>query len=60
MSPRPETIKTEIGELLARKLKMTLSAEKTRIAHIDDGFVFLGFHIQRRPWPGRPPRRRAR
>lgn len=25
---------------------MTLSAEKTHITHIDDGFVFLGFHIQ--------------
>jgi RNA-directed DNA polymerase len=32
--------------LLADKLKMTLSAEKTHITHIDTGFVFLGFHIQ--------------
>ncbi|MGF1426127.1 group II intron maturase-specific domain-containing protein [Kitasatospora sp. LaBMicrA B282] len=40
----------EIGELLARSLKMTLSDEKTQITHIDDGFVFLGFHIQRRPF----------
>ncbi|MEU8365262.1 group II intron reverse transcriptase/maturase [Nonomuraea sp. NPDC048882] len=47
-----ETLKTEIGELLARKLKMTLSEEKTHITHIDDGFVFLGFHIQRRPFGG--------
>lgn len=45
-----ETLKTEVGELLARKLKMTLSVEKTHITHIDDGFVFLGFHIQRRPF----------
>ncbi|MFI8391814.1 group II intron maturase-specific domain-containing protein [Streptomyces sp. NPDC085540] len=45
-----ETLKAEIGELLARKLKMTLSVEKTHITHIDDGFVFLGFHIQRRPF----------
>ncbi|WP_328828866.1 hypothetical protein OHT77_14840 [Streptomyces sp. NBC_00252] len=45
-----ETLKAEIGELLARRLKMTLSVEKTHITHIDDGFVFLGFHIQRRPW----------
>ncbi|MBM0230003.1 RNA-directed DNA polymerase, partial [Micromonospora sp. ATA51] len=29
-------------------LKMTLSPEKTHITHIDDGFVFLGFRIQRR------------
>ncbi|MEU4863405.1 group II intron maturase-specific domain-containing protein [Kitasatospora aureofaciens] len=32
--------------LLAGRLKMTLSEEKTHITHIDDGFVFLGFHIQ--------------
>ncbi|MGW6919007.1 group II intron reverse transcriptase/maturase [Kitasatospora sp. NPDC054939] len=41
-----EAIKTEIGMLLADRLKMTLSEEKTHITHIDDGFVFLGFHIQ--------------
>jgi RNA-directed DNA polymerase len=41
-----EALKTEIGRLLASKLRMTLSAEKTHITHIDDGFVFLGFHIQ--------------
>jgi RNA-directed DNA polymerase len=29
---------------------MTLSDEKTHITHLDDGFVFLGFHIQRRSW----------
>ena len=27
---------------------MTLSVDKTHITHIDDGFVFLGFRIQRR------------
>lgn len=42
-----EAIRAEIGEMLAGRLKMTLSAEKTRITHIDDGFVFLGFRIQR-------------
>src|SRR3954447_4502450 len=26
---------------------MTLSVEKTHLTHIDDGFVFLGFRIQR-------------
>lgn len=41
-----EALKTEIADLLARSLKMTLSAEKTHITHINDGFVFLGFHIQ--------------
>lgn len=43
-----DTIRNEIGLLLADKLKMTLSAEKTLVTHIDDGFVFLGFHIQRK------------
>jgi RNA-directed DNA polymerase len=41
-----EALKTEIAALLADRLRMTLSAEKTHITHIDDGFVFLGFHIQ--------------
>lgn len=43
-----ERIKAQIGTMLATSLKMTLSQEKTHIAHIDDGFVFLGFCIQRR------------
>jgi RNA-directed DNA polymerase len=33
---------------------LTLSPEKTRITHVDDGFDFLGFRIQRRP-RGRVP-----
>jgi RNA-directed DNA polymerase len=41
-----EALRAEIGALLAGKLRMTLSAEKTHVTHIDDGFVFLGFHIQ--------------
>ena len=41
-------IKTDIGDLLADKLRMTLSAEKTLVTHIDDGFTFLGFRIQRK------------
>jgi RNA-directed DNA polymerase len=41
-----EALKAEIARLLAEELKMTLSAEKTHITHIDTGFVFLGFHIQ--------------
>ena len=43
-----EALRDEIGELLADRLKMTLSAEKTLITHIDEGFDFLGFHIQRK------------
>jgi RNA-directed DNA polymerase len=45
-----EMLKAQIGELLASRLKMTLSAEKTRITRIADGFVFLGFHIQAKTW----------
>jgi len=41
-----DAIRDEIGSMLASKLKMTLSAEKTLVTHVDDGFVFLGFHIQ--------------
>lgn len=44
-----EALRTEIGTLLADKLKMTLSADKTLVTHIDDGCDFLGFHIQRKP-----------
>jgi len=43
-----EVIRAEIGELLADRLRMTLSADKTHITHIDDGFDFLGFRIRRK------------
>lgn len=33
-------------------LGLRLSAQKTRVCHIDDGFDFLGFHIQRRTKAG--------
>lgn len=49
-----EEIKQQISEILARDLKMTLSDEKTLITHIDTGFTFLGFRIQRKIWDGRP------
>lgn len=48
-----EALKEEIAALLASRLRMTLSAEKTHITHIDDGFVFLGFHIQAKQWGDR-------
>lgn len=32
---------------------LRLSEEKTRVCHIDDGFDFLGWHIQRRDQPSR-------
>ena len=33
-------------------LGLRLSAEKTRVCHLDEGFDFLGFHIQRHPKRG--------
>ena len=47
-----EALRQEVGELLA-PIGLSLSAEKTRICHIDEGFDFLGWHIQRRRWQGR-------
>jgi RNA-directed DNA polymerase len=44
-----EALRDEIGRLLAGELAMTLSADKTLVTHIDDGFDFLGFRIQRKP-----------
>ncbi len=32
---------------------LRLSVEKTRVCHIDEGFDFLGWHIQRRDWRSR-------
>jgi RNA-directed DNA polymerase len=41
----------EVAEVLA-PLGLRLSPSKTRVCHIDDGFDFLGFHIQRRTKKG--------
>jgi RNA-directed DNA polymerase len=40
-------MKQELAEFLQTELKLTLSMEKTKVTHLDDGFTFLGFHIQR-------------
>jgi len=32
---------------------LRLSEEKTRVCHLDEGFDFLGWRIQRRSWRGR-------
>src|SRR5262249_49458949 len=39
--------KRVIRDFLETKLHLELSDEKTRITHVNDGFTFLGFHIQR-------------
>ena len=42
-----ETLRDEITKVLA-PMGLTLSAEKTTVVHLDQGFDFLSHHIQRR------------
>jgi RNA-directed DNA polymerase len=46
-----EALRDEVSGVLA-EVGLRLSDEKTRVCHLDEGFDFLGFHIQRRPQPG--------
>ena len=45
--------KQAIQQFLENKLHLTLSEEKTVITHVNDGFDFLGFRIQRKQVNGR-------
>jgi len=47
-----EALRDQIGQLLTERLRMTLSVEKTLVTHIDGGFDFLGFRIQRKTGSG--------
>ncbi|MCA8917268.1 MAG: group II intron reverse transcriptase/maturase [Gammaproteobacteria bacterium] len=47
-----EALWHEVETLLA-PTGLSLSVEKTRVCHIDEGFDFLGWRIQRRRWRGR-------
>jgi RNA-directed DNA polymerase len=49
-----EDLRAQTAELLAEQ-GLTLSVEKTHITHVDQGFDFLGFRIQRRPREGKTP-----
>jgi RNA-directed DNA polymerase len=40
-------VKEEVKEFLNMQLHLELSEEKTKLTHLNDGFTFLGFHIQR-------------
>lgn len=40
-------MKQNLRIFLKEKLHLELSEEKTKITHLNDGFKFLGFHIQR-------------
>jgi len=48
-----EALREEIAGLLETVLKLTLSPIKTLVTHIDDGFDFLGFRVQRKLHQGR-------
>jgi RNA-directed DNA polymerase len=47
-----EALRAEVGAVLAA-MGLRLSEHKTRVCHIDEGFDFLGWRIQRRRWRGR-------
>jgi RNA-directed DNA polymerase len=42
-------LRGELADLLAGKLRMALSAEKTLVTHIDTGFEFLAISAPRFP-----------
>jgi RNA-directed DNA polymerase len=48
-----DALKEEVATVLAKELKLTLSPAKTLVTHIDDGFDFLGFRIQRKTRNGK-------
>jgi RNA-directed DNA polymerase len=42
-----DALRRELYEFLKQELKLELSMEKTRVTHVSEGFVFLGFLIDR-------------
>jgi RNA-directed DNA polymerase len=40
-------LREEICNFLSKSLRLTLSMEKTRVTHLEDGFDFLGFTVKR-------------
>ena len=51
-----EALWDEVGSVLA-PIGLRLSVEKTRVCHIDEGFDFLGWRIQRQTWRSRTGKR---
>jgi len=47
-----EALWGEVAAVLA-PMGLRLSESKTKVCHVDEGFDFLGWHIQRRRWKGR-------
>lgn len=42
-----EALRQELYEFLKAELKLELSIEKTKVTHVSEGFVFLGYQIDR-------------
>jgi len=40
-------LREDVRQFLTSSLHLTLSMEKTKVTHLNDGFDFLGFHLQR-------------
>jgi RNA-directed DNA polymerase len=53
-----EALWDEVATVLA-PMGLRLSEEKTRVCHVDEGFDFLGWHIQRRAWRSRSGEKKA-
>jgi RNA-directed DNA polymerase len=51
-----ETLWDEVAAVLA-PIGLRLSVDKSRVCHIDEGFDFLGWRIQRRAWAARTGKR---
>ena len=51
-----EALRAEASAVLA-PMGLRLSVSKTKVCHIDEGFDFLGWRIQRRTWRGRGGKR---
>jgi RNA-directed DNA polymerase len=51
-----EALWDEVSAVLT-PIGLRLSEEKSRVCHIDEGFDFLGWRIQRRSWQGRTGKR---
>ena len=40
-------MKEELSKFLSESLRLSLSMEKTKVTHLNDGFDFLGFNLKR-------------
>jgi RNA-directed DNA polymerase len=44
-----DALREGLQEFLSEELRLTLSMEKTKVTHLNDGFTFLGFQLKRGP-----------